>query len=111
MPKKMYQNRKVSHVAHAQKDRQTDTKVNTEDILSGFQDIFLDPMPDASNMIIWINVWLDFPNLCITFWKDYHDQQINMCVFIFSAFLEFDTYQASKCFNREHRQQGSTFLK
>ena len=35
---------------HTQTDRQTDTKVNTEDTLSGFQDFFFHPIiKDRSN--------------------------------------------------------------
>ena len=40
----MFLCQKVCSVARVQTDRQTDTKVNTEDTLSGFQDFFLQPI-------------------------------------------------------------------
>ena len=53
-PKIRFLGQKVCSVARAQTDRhtdtQTDTKVNIEDILSGFQEFFLQPiMKDRSN--------------------------------------------------------------
>ena len=43
-PKLRFLGRRVCHVARGQTDRHTDTKVNTEDILSGFQEFFLQPI-------------------------------------------------------------------
>ena len=41
-------------VAREQTPRQTDTKVNTEDTLSGFQEFFLQPIiKDRSNTLTW----------------------------------------------------------
>ena len=42
-PKIRFLGQKVSSVALVQTDGQTDTKVNTEDTLSGFQEFFLQP--------------------------------------------------------------------
>ena len=41
---------KVCPVARVHTDRHTDTKVNTEDILSGFQELFIQPIIDRANM-------------------------------------------------------------
>ena len=43
-PKIRFLGQKVCSVARIQTDTQTDTKVNTEDTLSGFQDFFLQPI-------------------------------------------------------------------
>ena len=43
-PKIRFIGQKVCSVARVQTHRQTDTKVNTEDTLSGFQEYFLQPI-------------------------------------------------------------------
>ena len=43
-PKIRFLGQKVCSVARSQTDRQTDTKVNTEDTLSGFQEFFILPI-------------------------------------------------------------------
>ena len=43
-PKIRFIGQKVCSVARVHTDRQTDTKVNTEDTLSGFQEFFLQPI-------------------------------------------------------------------
>ena len=43
-PKLRFLGRWVCHVARGQTDRHTDTKVNTEDIPSGFHEFFLQPI-------------------------------------------------------------------
>ena len=49
-PKIRFIGQKVCSVARVQTDTQTDTKVNTEDTLSGFQEFFLQPIiKDRSN--------------------------------------------------------------
>ena len=49
-PKIRFLGQKMCSVARVQTDRQTDMKVNTEDTLSGFQEIFLQPIiKDLSN--------------------------------------------------------------
>ena len=75
IPKNRFLGQKVCSVARVQTDRQTDTKVNTEDTLSGFQEFFLQPIiKDRSNnenpsqklillsdnmfdYIVWLLVW------------------------------------------------------
>jgi len=52
-PKIRFIGQKVCSVARVQTDRQTDTKVNTGDTLSGFQEFFLQPIiKDRSNIPI-----------------------------------------------------------
>ena len=48
-PKIRFLGQKVCSVARVQTDRHTDRKVNKEDTLSGFQEIFLQPIKDQSN--------------------------------------------------------------
>ena len=51
-PKIRFLGQKVSSVALVLTDTQTDTKVNTEDTLSGFQEFFLQPIiKERSNCI------------------------------------------------------------
>ena len=51
-PKIRFIGQKVCSVARVQTDTQTDTKVNTEDTLSGFQEFFLQPIiKDRSNIL------------------------------------------------------------
>ena len=53
-PKIRFIGQKVCSVARIHTDRQTDTKVNTEDTLSGFQEFFLQPtIKDRSNYQNW----------------------------------------------------------
>ena len=51
-PKIRFLGQKVCSVSRVQTDTQTDTKVNTEDTLSGFHEFFLQPfIKDRSNNI------------------------------------------------------------
>ena len=56
-PKIRFLGQKVCSVAHMQTDTQTDTKVITEDTLSGFQEFFLQPIiKDRSNIYVSCHV-------------------------------------------------------
>ena len=71
-PKIRFIGQKVCSVARVQTHRQTDTKVNTEDTLSGFQEFFLQPIiKDRSNI---------FKTLC-SYAKNYVHEVKNSIIF------------------------------
>ena len=71
-PKIRFIGQKVCSVARVHTDRQTDTKVNTEDTLSGFQEFFLQPIiKDRSNI---------FKTLC-SYAKNYVHEVKNSIIF------------------------------
>ena len=59
-PKISFLSQKVCSVARVQTDTQTDTKVNTEDTLSGFQELFLQPIIKDQSKTYPINYRLWF---------------------------------------------------